>query len=62
MRRRWRFGIGQTAREEQREIAEAMVAGRGEEYVRGQRYARLIESERERRRARHPNRDRQRRR
>jgi hypothetical protein len=60
--KRWRFGVGQTTREEQREIAEAMGAGRGEEYARGQQHARMVEAERERRRARHPNRKRRQRR
>jgi hypothetical protein len=53
VRRRWRFGVGQTSREERREIVEAMAAGRSEDYMRGQQYARMIEAERERRRARH---------
>jgi hypothetical protein len=47
---RWRFGLGQTVWEERREIAEAKRAGLADGYLRGQRWARMIEAERERRR------------
>jgi hypothetical protein len=50
---RWKFGREQTLREERAEIAAAQRSGRVEAYVRGQRYAQLIEAETERRRARH---------
>lgn len=52
-RERWKFGVGQTAKQEHREIRAAQRAGRSEEYVEGQRRARLIEAETARRRARH---------
>ena len=45
--KRWRFGRGQTSKEERDEIAEAMASGLGEFYLRGQRWARMIEQERE---------------
>ena len=48
--RRWGFGRGQTFKEEGREIAQAMGAGLGEFYLRGQRWAQMIEAEREARR------------
>ena len=41
--KRWRFGRGQTSKEERDEIAEAMASGLGEFYLRGQRWARMIE-------------------
>jgi len=49
---RWRFGIGQTLREERDEIRRAQMAGRAEDYIRGQMWARMIEVETARRRAR----------
>jgi hypothetical protein len=55
-RRRWKFGVGQSAAEEQREIAAALAAGRGDEYLRGQTFERMRERELERRRSRHPGR------
>jgi hypothetical protein len=45
---RWKFGVGQSAREERQEMRQAHEAGRSAEYARGQRYARLIAAERER--------------
>jgi hypothetical protein len=47
---RWRFGRGQTFDEEGHEIAEAKRVGLVEAYMHGQRWARLIEEEREARR------------
>ena len=47
---RWRFGRGQTFKEEGDEIAAAMGSGLGEFYLRGQRWAQMIEQEREARR------------
>lgn len=50
MREPWKFGRGQTFREEGREIAQATRAGRSERYMQGQRWARMIAEEREARR------------
>ena len=50
-RRRWRFGA-QSAAGEKAEIRAALKAGRAEQYIRGQRWAMLIEAETARRRAR----------
>jgi hypothetical protein len=47
---RWRFGRGQTFEEEGREIAEAKRLGLVEAYMDGQRWASMIEEEREARR------------
>jgi hypothetical protein len=52
-KKRWRFGVEQTAREGPREVAAAQRAGRSEEDVAGQRRARLVAAETARRRARH---------
>jgi hypothetical protein len=60
----WKFGVGQTARQEAREIKAATRSGRVEEYLRCQARARalarmaevgprMIEAETARRRARH---------
>jgi hypothetical protein len=48
----WRFGVGQTAKEERAEMADARRAGLERDYVRQQRWARMREDELERRRAR----------
>ncbi len=55
---RWKFGVGQTAREEAKEIKNAVAAGRADDYLRGQTGSRLVEAETARRRARHPKRQR----
>jgi hypothetical protein len=47
---RWRFGRGQSYAAEGREIAAAERAGLAEAYMQGQRWARMIEAEREARR------------
>jgi hypothetical protein len=52
-RSRWKFGTGQTTAQERSEINAAHAAGRTEAYAAGQEYARLIEAETARRRARH---------
>jgi hypothetical protein len=52
MNSRWKFGVGQTVSEERDEIEQAKLAGFVNEYLNGQRYSRLIEAERERRRRR----------
>ncbi len=44
---RWKFGRGQTFKQEGREIEEALSSGLGEFYLRGQRWARMIDEERE---------------
>ena len=49
---KWRFGEGQTAREEAREIAEARRAGLAERYIEAQGWHRLRQAELEGRRAR----------
>lgn len=49
---RWRFGREQTNREERSEIARALAAGRAEAYLAGQLFARMIDAETARRRAR----------
>lgn len=49
--RRWRFGRGQTDREEKAEIESAKRAGLVWDYLEGQRWRRMIEAETERRRA-----------
>ena len=48
--KRWKFGRGQTFKEEGREIEEAKAAGLVETYMDGQRLARMIDEEREARR------------
>lgn len=55
----WKFGVGQTPREEQLEIRRALAAGQADRYLRGQAMARmrddgsrLMRAELERRRAR----------
>lgn len=49
----WRFGSGgQTAKQEKDEIKQAKRAGLEREYMDGQRWARLREAERERKRLR----------
>lgn len=50
--RRWSFGRGQTRSQEGREIDRAKAAGLTEPYMAGQRWARMIDAERERRRER----------
>jgi hypothetical protein len=52
MKSRWKFGIGQSTREEREEIEAAKRAGLVNEYLEGQRCSRLIEAEKERRRRR----------
>jgi hypothetical protein len=52
MKTNWKFGEGQTNTEERREIAQAGEAGLEREYVTQQRWARMMEAERERKRAR----------
>ena len=47
---RWRFGRGQTFTEEGLEIAKAKRAGLVEAYMDGQRWAQMIDAEREARR------------
>jgi hypothetical protein len=47
--RRWRFGVGQSAQEERRELREAQASGATDLYMRGQRHAELIAEEAERR-------------
>jgi hypothetical protein len=46
---RWKFGRGQTAAEERREIRAAHRAGLSEQYAEGQRMGRLVEAEHARR-------------
>jgi Spy/CpxP family protein refolding chaperone len=50
--REWKFGIQQSNRQERREIRRALAAGRIDEYMERQLWARMIEAETERRRAR----------
>lgn len=57
---RWKFGVDQTAEQERQEIKQAQLAGLEREYIRGQGWSRMIEAEAERRRARHPDRGRNR--
>jgi hypothetical protein len=49
--KRWRFGRGQTFNEEGDEIDAAQSAGLGALYLRGQRWATMIEQERAARRS-----------
>jgi hypothetical protein len=49
---RWRFGAGQSIREERDEIERAKLAGLVSEYLNCQRCSRMIEVEKERRRRR----------
>jgi hypothetical protein len=49
---RWRFGAGQSIREERDEIEQAKRAGLVNEYLNGQRCSRLIEAEKQRRQRR----------
>lgn len=49
---KWKFGEGQSPKQERQELRAALRAGRGDEYVAGQRGRRLIEEEGERKRAR----------
>jgi hypothetical protein len=49
---RWRFGVGQSIREERDEIEQAKLAGLVDEYLNGQRCSRLIEAEKRRRQRR----------
>ena len=42
---RWRFGAGQSIREERAQIEQAKLAGLVNEYLNGQRCSRLIEAE-----------------
>ena len=58
---RWKFGVGQSAAQDRAEIQAARAAGLEFEYVRGQRWARMIEAATDRRRARHSDRHRHRR-
>jgi hypothetical protein len=51
-RTRWKFGIGQSVKEERAEIKQAKLAGLVDEYLNGQRCSRLIEAEKERRQRR----------
>lgn len=51
-KQRWKFGRGQTAREERAEVRAAKRAGLADEYAAGQRAAALIEEERRRRQER----------
>jgi hypothetical protein len=50
--RKWRFGDGQTLREEHAEIREAQQAGLAEQYALAQRWVRMRQAELERRQAR----------
>jgi hypothetical protein len=52
MKSRWKFGLGQSTREEREEIERAKLAGLVDEYLNGQRCLRLIEAEKRRRRRR----------
>ena len=45
----WKFGVGQTAKEERQEMNAAKLAGLVDEYPNGQRCSRLIEAEKQRR-------------
>jgi hypothetical protein len=47
MNGRWRFGRGQSYKQELREIKAAKLAGLVEPYMDGQRWAAMIEEERE---------------
>jgi hypothetical protein len=49
---RWRFGAGQSIREERDEIEQAKRDGLVDEYMNGQRCSRLIEAEKQRRQRR----------
>lgn len=49
---KWKFGVDQTPHEEAREIRQARNAGLSAEYMAGQRWARMVEAETERKRAR----------
>jgi hypothetical protein len=49
---RWRFGVGQSTREEREEIERAKLAGLVVDYLNGQRCSRLIEAETQRRQRR----------
>ena len=57
----WTFGVGQTGKQERAEIQAAGAAGLHAEYMARQGWARMVETESERRRASHPNREKQRR-
>lgn len=48
---KWKFGEGQSTKQERHEIRAALREGRGEDYAAGQRGRRLIEEETARRRA-----------
>jgi hypothetical protein len=52
MKSRWKFGLGQSTREEREEIERAKLAGLVDEYLNGQRCSRLIEAEEQGRRRR----------
>jgi hypothetical protein len=52
MKSRWKFGLGQSTREEREEIERAELAGLVDEYLNGQRCSRLIEAEKQRRQRR----------
>jgi hypothetical protein len=49
MKSRWKFGLGQSTREEREEIERAKLAGLVDEYLNGHRCSRLIEAEKQRR-------------
>jgi hypothetical protein len=50
--KRWRFGKDQTSKQEKAEIRNAQAGGLELDYMKGQDWARMIEHETERRRAR----------
>jgi hypothetical protein len=52
MKSRWKFGLGQSTREEREEIERAKLAGLVDEYLNGQRCSRLIAAEKQRRQRR----------
>jgi len=51
-KKRWKFGAGQSSKQERAEVREAREVGLERDYVRGQRWAQMIKAESERRRAR----------
>ena len=50
--KRWKFGVGQTARQERDEIDAARRSGLEREYMAAQRWQRMREAERARKRER----------
>ena len=49
---KWRFGEGQTSKQEKGEIRTAQAEGREEEYVAARRWQQMREAERDRKQAR----------